>query len=74
MNTPMCPSQLFFGLMAASSLGAHCSQHKELPQLRSYLKMVSDDIALSHDEKMERAHAILLGWNQVEPGKTRNGT
>lgn len=46
---------------------------KELPRLRSYLKVVSDDPSLSHDEKMQRVHAILSGWNHDGPGKARNG-
>jgi len=39
---------------------------KELPQLRSYLKVVSDDTSLGHDEKMQRVHAILFGWGREE--------
>ena len=52
---------------------ARAASVKELPQLRSYLKVVSDDTALSHDEKMQRVHAILFAWNHDDPGKSRNG-
>jgi hypothetical protein len=37
---------------------------EEMLQLRSYLKAVSDDTNLSHDEKMKRVHAIHFGWGR----------
>lgn len=41
---------------------------KELPQLRSYLAVIGDDTSLSHDEKMQRVHAILFGWDRTRRG------
>lgn len=41
---------------------------KELPQLRSYLKLISDDASLSHEAKLARANEILYGWGQTEGG------
>lgn len=51
---------------------------KELPKLRAYLAVVGDDTTLSHDEKMERVHAILFGWDRSKAGvngqnKSNNG-
>ncbi|HEU5069474.1 MAG TPA: hypothetical protein VFV96_03565 [Verrucomicrobiae bacterium] len=51
---------------------------KELPKLRAYLAVVGDDTTLSHDEKLERVHAILFGWDRSsaggkEQGKSNNG-
>ncbi len=56
---------------------ATAASQRELPHLRSYLKVVADDDSLSPDEKRERVHAILYGWEQSaggsEPAKSNNG-
>ncbi len=57
---------------------ATVASHKELPQLRAYLDVIGDDASLSHDEKIERVHAILFGWKRERQGvnghdKARNG-
>ena len=46
---------------------ATASAQKGLPQLRAYLDLIGDDAALSHDEKIERVHAILFGWGRERP-------
>jgi hypothetical protein len=51
---------------------------KELPQLRAYLAVVGNNAGLSHDEKMQRVHAILFGGDRSSPNvngheKSRNG-
>jgi hypothetical protein len=38
---------------------------KELPQMRSYLSVISKDTSLSHEQKMERVRAILFGWDKT---------
>ncbi|MBE0542279.1 MAG: hypothetical protein IH623_12910 [Verrucomicrobia bacterium] len=57
---------------------ATAAAQKEWPQLRAYLAVIGDDSSLSHDEKMERVHAILFGWKRdgwgVEgPDEATNG-
>ena len=52
---------------------------KELPQLRAYLEVIGNNDGLSHDEKMQRVHAILFGWDRSKSGvntgenKAQNG-
>ena len=48
---------------------ATAAAQKELPQLRAYMEVISDDPTLSHDEKMKRVHAILFGWGRTPPEK-----
>ena len=35
----------------------------ELPKLRAYLKVITNDTSLNHDEKLKRVQAILFGWD-----------
>ena len=43
---------------------ATAASQKDLPQLRSYMQVISDDTSLSNDEKLKKVHAILYGWNR----------
>ena len=57
---------------------AAAAASKEWPRLRAYLAVIGDNTSLSHDEKIERVHAILYGWDRArtggdEPDKSRNG-
>jgi len=60
-------------------LEAIAASQKELPQLRAYLNVTGNDDTLSHEEKMERTHKILFGWdgsklNWDMQDKSSNGT
>ncbi|MGD0814510.1 MAG: hypothetical protein ABSA83_12970 [Verrucomicrobiota bacterium] len=43
---------------------ATAASQKDLPQLRAYMQVISDDTSLTYDEKIKRVHAILYGWGR----------
>jgi hypothetical protein len=47
---------------------AIADSQKDLPQLRAYLAVIGEDTSLSHDEKINRVHAILYGWDRARTG------
>jgi hypothetical protein len=60
-------------------LEAIVASQKELPQLRAYLNVTGKDETLSYEEKMERTHKVLFGWdgsklNWDMEDKSNNGT
>jgi len=50
-------------------LEATAASPDDLPQLRSYLKVVGDDAQLTQDEKMQRVDAVLFGWERESQGR-----
>jgi hypothetical protein len=57
---------------------ATAASQKDLPQLRAYMAVISDDTTLSNDEKLKKVHAILYGWNRGpsdagKEDKSKNG-
>ncbi len=47
---------------------ATAASQKDLPQLRAYMEAISDNTSLSNDEKLERVHAVLYGWDRAKSG------
>jgi hypothetical protein len=57
---------------------ATAASQKDLPQLRAYMEVISEDTSLSDDEKLKKVHAILYGWRRgpsvaSEEDKSKNG-
>jgi hypothetical protein len=58
---------------------ATAAAQKELPHMRAYLEAAGYDDSMSYEEKMERVHRILFGWdgsklNWDMQDKSNNGT
>ena len=58
---------------------AIAATQKELPHIRSYLKVTGYDESLTYEEKMECVHKILFGWDGSKldwdlQDKSNNGT
>ena len=50
-------------------LEATAASPDDLPQLRSYLKVMGGDSKLTQDERMQRIHAILFGCELESQGR-----
>jgi hypothetical protein len=52
---------------------ATADSQKELPHMRAFLKVISDNNSLSQEEKAERVYGILYGWDKGNAGVAAQG-